>query len=294
MSKKAKNEELAKATRAEKGARLQTKACADRLSALLLLPPEERKLDDLQGEITLFEKRLTALETTQSVLIELTEEACLDTLITDSEKFLVQNTAVLRAAKAVALTYSEKSDSEGACNKVSAQTGARLPKIVIPKFSGDPTKWPSFWDQFTALIDRSSRSPIEKFVYLNSFVTGEAAAVIEGLAMTDINYASAKKLLQERFGRKEKIIFSHIQALLNTSSSTKTENNWSMYDKLQSHIRSLENLGIKGDTYGVILTPLVLHQLPSHFRLEWARTSAGKSCSEHGDLVVSLIMRWSM
>ena len=43
-----------------------------------------------------------------------------------------------------------------------------------------------------------------------------------------------------------------------------------MYNRLQSHIRSLENLGIKGDTYGLIL------QLPSHFRVEWAQTSAGK------------------
>ena len=106
-------------------------------------------------------------------------------------------------------------------------------------------------------------------------MTGEAAAVIEGMSMTEVNYASAKKLLEDRFGRREKIIFSHIQALLNTSSFT-NQNSWTMYDRLQSHIRSLENLGIKGDTYGVILTPLVLHQLPTHFRLEWARSSAGK------------------
>ena len=104
-------------------------------------------------------------------------------------------------------------------NSVSAtgQASARLPKIVIPKFNGDPTKWTSFWDQFTALIDKSNRSPIEKFVYLNSFLEDEAAAVIDGMAMTDANYESAKSLLTNRFGRKE-FFFSHIQALLNTSS----------------------------------------------------------------------------
>ena len=256
---------------AEKGSRLQTKACADRISAHLQTPAEERKVVELDAEIVLFEKRLVALENCQSTLIELTDEDSLEDLITDCEEFLVNNTAVLRAAREVSKSDSAHSDN------VSPQcaTGARLPKIVLPTFSGDPTKWPTFWDQFSALIDKSSRSTIEKFVYLNSFVTGEAAAVIEGMSMTEVNYASAKKLLEDRFGRREKIIFSHIQALLNTSSFT-NQNSWTMYDRLQSHIRSLENLGIKGDTYGVILTPLVLHQLPTHFRLEWARSSAGK------------------
>ena len=278
------NSAYVRATRAEKGARFQVKICADRLSALLEISPENRKLEDIKGEVELVEKRLTLLETAQSTLIELTDEDSLESLIISCEDFLVKYTSLLRAAKAVLSPQSGKSDCV-TTSEVSAtgQTGARLPQIVLPKYSGDPTKWPSFWDQFTALIDKSSRSQVEKFVYLNSFLSGEAAAVIDGLALTDANYSSAKKLLEDRFGRKEKIIFSHIQALLNISSS-KSDNNWALYDKLQGHIRSLENLGIEGDTYGVILTPLVLHQLPSHFRLEWARTSGGKE-SDLGHLL---------
>ena len=49
-----------------------------------------------------------------------------------------------------------------------------------------------------------------------------------------------------------------------------------MYDKLQTHIQSLESLDITGATYSVILTPLVLHRLPESVRLEWARTGEGR------------------
>ena len=47
---------------------------------------------------------------------------------------------------------------------------------------------------------------------------------------------------------------------------------WEFHDKLQIHIRSLASLGISGEEYGVILTPVVLSRLPTELRLEWARS----------------------
>ncbi|RUS68645.1 hypothetical protein EGW08_023593 [Elysia chlorotica] len=55
---------------------------------------------------------------------------------------------------------------------------------------------------------------------------------------------------------------------MSTNSSSKL---WRLHDEIQANVRSLENLGVDGATYGVVLTPLVLHQLPAHIRLEWAR-----------------------
>ena len=42
----------------------------------------------------------------------------------------------------------------------------------------------------------------------------------------------------------------------------------------------MQNLGVGGETYGVFLTPLILHQLPSNVTLEWARVGQG----HEGDL----------
>ena len=89
--------------------------------------------------------------------------------------------------------------------------------------------------------------------------------------------------VQDRFGRPERIIFTHIQALLNmdtgldlhTQSSTASEL-WGIRDELNAHVRSLEALGVNGEKYGVILTPLILSRLPNEIRLEWARFGIGK------------------
>ena len=43
-------------------------------------------------------------------------------------------------------------------------------------------------------------------------------------------------------------------------------------------------IGVGGDTYGVVLTPLLLHRLPHDIRLEWARVGEGKE----GDLSILL------
>ena len=55
---------------------------------------------------------------------------------------------------------------------------------------------------------------------------------------------------------------------------------WKLHDEIVTRVRSLQNLGVGGETYGVFLTPLILHQLPSNVRLEWARVGEG----HEGDL----------
>ena len=45
---------------------------------------------------------------------------------------------------------------------------ARLPKLVLPTFKGDVTKWTSFWDSFkSAIHDSTQLTQIDKFNYFN-------------------------------------------------------------------------------------------------------------------------------
>ena len=78
----------------------------------------------------------------------------------------------------------------------------KLPKLVMPKFSGDITKFRSFWDSFKSAIDENSDlSLIDKFNYLWSLLEGSAAKSIQGLPLTESNYSSAKTILEGCFGR---------------------------------------------------------------------------------------------
>ena len=103
------------------------------------------------------------------------------------------------------------STSDKAASSKTEQS-AKLPKLELPKFSGDVLNWISFWDQFTAVVHNADMPNIQKFTYLLSLLKDEAKSVISGLSTTDSNYEVARKLLIERYDRKDRIIFAHIQA----------------------------------------------------------------------------------
>ena len=61
----------------------------------------------------------------------------------------------------------------------------KLPKLTLPKFKGQVTKWGSFWDPYSSAIhDNKEISKIDKFNYLNSLLEGAALRATQGLALT--------------------------------------------------------------------------------------------------------------
>ena len=232
-----------------------------------------------------FDRRLEAFDVTETEFEIECEESELDNEIDEIAKYRDEVTLIRAKASEVLSRLREEtkgdSDSEIRFQNHSnrARPEVKLPKLVLPKFSGDVLQWQSFWDQFTAAVHLSDLPDINKFTYLRSLLEGEAQEAIQGLALTEQHYRVACQILQERFGRKERIIFKHVQELLNLSSVTKN-NSMSGLQKLQdmllSHVRSLESLGIAGDNYGVLLTPIVLSSLPADIRMQWARVSDGE------------------
>ncbi|MEE4247170.1 MAG: DUF1759 domain-containing protein [Kangiellaceae bacterium] len=222
------------------------------------------------------EKRITALDAAQEKYeLELPEEQ-LDADIEGSS--VLRETLREPLVSATAWLSSQQEEPRGVPGPTpsvasSSMVEAKLPKLDLLKFGGDCKEWCSFWEQFEVAIDSSDLPPITKFAYLRSVLAGEAKAAIQGLSLRAANYASAVELLKERFGRKEKIVFMHVQELLNAEAPQQTDPAalWKFYDFLQSHIRSLAALDIRGDQYGVLLTPIIVSRLTPSLRKEWAR-----------------------
>ena len=162
-------------------------------------------------------------------------------------------------------------------NVSNSHLDVKLPKLNLPKFSGDVLQWSSFWDQFSVTVHDTDLPVVSKFTYLMSLLEGEPKQAIHGLSLTADQCAIACKILKDRFGRKETIIFTHIQKFLHLSVPSKCTVSalWKLNDELQAHIRSLEALGIDGKQYGVILTPMILSQMPRDIRMEWSRDGGG-------------------
>ena len=65
----------------------------------------------------------------------------------------------------------------------------KLPKLSLPRFSGDPTMWMPFWDSFSSAIDENNDlNDVDKFQYLRSLLEGSAVNAISGLSLTNSNY----------------------------------------------------------------------------------------------------------
>ncbi|XP_046145368.1 uncharacterized protein LOC123988660 [Osmia bicornis bicornis] len=90
----------------------------------------------------------------------------------------------------------------------------QLPKIELPKFSGDPLQWESFRDLFKSLVHDVSHLPdVQKLLYLKYSLTGEAAEVIRNTP-TDSGFKGAWEDLEARYGNFCLLSFSHHRALL--------------------------------------------------------------------------------
>ena len=152
----------------------------------------------------------------------------------------------------------------------------RLLKLSLPKFTGDVTKWNTFWDSFQSAVHRKEGiSNIDKFNHLNSVLEGVAARTIQGLTLTEENYDATIKLLRERFGRTQQIISARMDHLLKVSPccNDRPSSLRYVYDQICVHSRGLASLGVTSDQYGSLLTPIIMSKLPSEIRLQIARNS---------------------
>ena len=103
---------------------------------------------------------------------------------------------------------------------------------------------------------------------------GEAFHTIEGISLTDKNYHEALDVLRRRYGNKQRIISAHMNELLNIKRIDRDRDLpglLKMYDDIESHVRSLRNLGVEDDNYGSLLTPIIMERLPHQFKLTISR-----------------------
>ncbi len=153
----------------------------------------------------------------------------------------------------------------------------KLPKIQLPKFRGDITKFQSFWQSFKVAVDENEGlTKVHKLNYLITSLEGAAHKALEGLQMIEENYDKAVELLKTRFGRSQQVISAHMQELLNLQSfaNEKAVNLRSIYDNILVHVRGLESLGVSSEKYGSLLIPVIMARMPAEVTLQVARKTS--------------------
>ena len=147
----------------------------------------------------------------------------------------------------------------------------KLPKISLPHFRGELLRWTAFWDSFESAVHSNDRlSEIDKFNYLRSLLEGTAYDAVAGLALSAANYGQAVEILKKRFGNKQLIVAKHMETLLSFGAVT-SDNHLRdlrrLFDQAEANIRSLRALGVEPESYGTMLSSVLLSKLPPELRL---------------------------
>ena len=111
---------------------------------------------------------------------------------------------------------------------------------------------------------------MDKFNYLHSLLEDPALEAISGLKLTAANYSEAIAVLKKQFGSKQQIITKHMDALVNLEAVTSQYNLKGirhLYDVVESQVRGLKSLRVSAESYGSLLTSVLMNKLPQELRL---------------------------
>lgn len=115
---------------------------------------------------------------------------------------------------------------------------------------------------------------MDKFSSLQSLLESSAADTIAGLTLTSANYQEAIDTLKRRFGNDQLIVGKHMGALLALPTVTSHQDIKSLcrlYDSVESHVRGLRALGVNTESYGQLLSAILMNKLPAEMRLIMSR-----------------------
>ncbi|GFU46773.1 integrase catalytic domain-containing protein [Trichonephila clavipes] len=149
-------------------------------------------------------------------------------------------------------------ESNERTNIYSSEFSLNLPELRIPTFSGDSSTYLEFINSVTNAIDANeSLSNADNFIFLKSFLSGEASKIVSAFALTEDNYKSCLNFLKDGYDRQGHLNSCSMNKLLEiepVKSSFNLEGFKKLHDESETNIRNLDSLGIVSGNYGHLLT----------------------------------------
>ncbi|KAJ8912021.1 hypothetical protein NQ315_003558 [Exocentrus adspersus] len=149
--------------------------------------------------------------------------------------------------------------------------------MEFKKIDGNIRDWLSFWAQFSKIHEDPDIDEADKIEYLIQATVSNSRArqLVESYPVVKENYNKIVEALKSRFGRDDIQIEVYVRELLkliigNATSQSKMAIS-SLYDKLETHMRALETLGVTSDKCSAMLFPLIESCLPEDSLRMWQR-----------------------
>ena len=134
----------------------------------------DAKLKDADKESKRLRKRLEQRKQDEEKILREEQFTYDEKLHQTRMKFQAELTELASAKTVKARSKDESGES---------QITAKLPKLVISKYSGTYQNWPRFSGQFTETIHKTSIAPIPKFTYLCELLGPKIKTVVDSLTI---------------------------------------------------------------------------------------------------------------
>ncbi|UYV68325.1 hypothetical protein LAZ67_5003884 [Cordylochernes scorpioides] len=205
----------------------------------------------------------------------------------------------LRVAEYLQLKENEHQGRSNLDPTGSAQEGVssyKLPKMALPVYDGTCLEWLGWWSRFKMIHESAVLSEVEKFQYLvQSMKAGTRAdRLVRSYPLIPENYPKVVKALKDRFGDSNILTEVYVRQLLKLVINNVRRKNLSlegMYDQLESHLRSLESLGVTVRQNACFLYPMVESSLPEDLLRIWQRSALAGYGGDELELPITIDQR---
>ncbi|XP_055584679.1 uncharacterized protein LOC129737541 [Uranotaenia lowii] len=182
-------------------------------------------------------------------------------------------------------------------HNMSASFHHRLPKIDLPKFSGDESRWISFRDNFISMIHCNEDIPIvNKLQYLLQSLEGEAKKPFESVDIQADNYSSTWDALKKRYDNKRflrKELFRGLYNLPSIKRESAQDLN-TLVDDFQRHVKALGKLGEPVEHWDTPLIFILSNKLDAATIRAWEQDTRQKDEVKYDELIDFLIQHVRM
>lgn len=181
-------------------------------------------------------------------------------LVTEEELKLIESEmekAEIEVANVMKkIADGENGDGEGEI--LNNHLHVKLPKLELPKFTGDIRKWRNFFDMFTKLVhEKKELSEIEKFTFLRNYLEGEPLNLISHFDVSAATYNIAYTTLQERYNNERWLIDAEVDFLLEGKMTTIRE----LHDHTREALYNLKALKVDTATWDALLVRITMKKL---------------------------------
>ncbi|XP_015126396.1 uncharacterized protein LOC107047973 [Diachasma alloeum] len=153
----------------------------------------------------------------------------------------------------------------------NSESESKLPRMDLPKFSGQYKEWKSFIDRFNMMVGNKNITPVEKMIRLEGCLVGDAKAIIANLTTTNENYDIAMKKLTNRYENQRLIVTSLFTNLMSMTPMHKKSAKGlrEVIDTTTSTLNGLKALHINVEGWDAIINHIMRTAIDPDTREKW-------------------------